>query len=396
MEPIRVVIVDDVEQTRQDISRLLYFEEDISVVGEAGTGEEAIEIVKHTKPDVVLMDINMPGMDGIRATEEITMRFPETKIIIISIQGEQEYLKKAMMAGAREYLIKPFSGDEVASTIRQVNKLRRHGFVDEGREGKPEEKRLAKIIAVFSGKGGVGKSFVATNLSVVLGLSAKVALMDLDVQFGDVALMLGLSSKRSLEHLLEEEVINWDVLQGYMLYHLSGVQVLPGLGSVENSEKITRELIEQVVRCLRTQFDYLILDLTTGFNDINLYALEVADTVIQIVTPDILSLKAAKNTSRVLEALEIGHKVQLVENFAERDGAFKKQMVEKTLESTMVTSIPYDEKSVLTSVNKGVPPTLVRSNSTLNRAFETLAAVLAGKETVNGAKRGLIRKIFSF
>ena len=397
MEQISVVVADDIEQTRQDISRLLYFEDDISVVGEAGNGEEAIEVVKEVRPDVVLMDINMPGMDGIKATEEITNHFPGTAIIIISIQGEQEYLKKAMMAGAREYLIKPFSGDDVASTIRQVAKVKRSYSFGHGiGAAEVEKKSQAKVVALFSGKGGTGKSLAATNLSIVLGRSSKVALVDLDMQFGDITLMLGLNSKRNLEHLSEEEIIDWDVLQGYLLHHLSGIQVMPGLGSVEHNEKIERNLIEKLVNCLKEHFDYLILDLTTGFNETNLFALECADVIVQMVTPDLLSLKAAISSQRLLEAIGSGHKVLTLENFAGRDGAFKRQMVEKTLEQTVVASIPYDEKTVLTAVNKGVPPTLVRSSNTFNQAFEKMAETVAGKDIPDKNGKGLIRKIFSF
>jgi len=95
-----VLVVDDIANTREDIKRLLYFEEDITVVGEAGDGEEALRMANDLKPDVVLMDINMPGMDGIVASEAIVTKFPDTAIVIISIQGEPEYLKKAMAAGA--------------------------------------------------------------------------------------------------------------------------------------------------------------------------------------------------------------------------------------------------------------------------------------------------------
>ena len=88
-EKIRIIVVDDIEQTRTDIKRLLYFEEDLEVVGEAANGREALEVIKKTKPDVVLMDINMPVMDGIAATEAATLASPSLAVIIISIQGNR-------------------------------------------------------------------------------------------------------------------------------------------------------------------------------------------------------------------------------------------------------------------------------------------------------------------
>src|SRR5690554_1979239 len=104
---IKVMIVDDVAKMRSDIKRLLQFEADINVIGEAEDGASAIKLAKKLQPDCILMDINMPGMDGITATERIYQELPHCVIIIISVQGEHEYLRKAMMAGARDYLAKP-------------------------------------------------------------------------------------------------------------------------------------------------------------------------------------------------------------------------------------------------------------------------------------------------
>src|SRR6478752_5662041 len=107
-DQIRVLIVDDIPETRDHLSKLLGFESDIEVVGSAASGREAIEMAAKLTPDVVLMDINMPDMDGISATERL------------SAQGEADYLRRSMLAGAREWLVKPFSSDELTSAIRQV------------------------------------------------------------------------------------------------------------------------------------------------------------------------------------------------------------------------------------------------------------------------------------
>ena len=104
---IRVVIVDDIAETRENFSKLLMFERDIEVVGTAGSGPEAIESCRKLRPDVVLMDINMPEMDGIKAAEILSTEMPGIGIIMMSVQSEQDYLRRAMLAGAREFLVKP-------------------------------------------------------------------------------------------------------------------------------------------------------------------------------------------------------------------------------------------------------------------------------------------------
>lgn len=118
-EKIKIFIADDIAATRENVCKLLAFESDMVVVGQAESGAEAVAKVRTMHPDVVLMDINMPGMDGIAATEQIAAEVPGACILIMSVQGEQEYLRRAMVAGAKDYLIKPFSGDELIQAIKQ-------------------------------------------------------------------------------------------------------------------------------------------------------------------------------------------------------------------------------------------------------------------------------------
>jgi pilus assembly protein CpaE len=112
-EKIRVLIVDDVAETRENIRKLLQFEKDIDVVGAVGTGRGGVESARELKPEVVLMDINMPDMDGITATELIRQNYPATQIVILSVQGDPNYMRRAMLAGARDFLTKPPAVDEL-------------------------------------------------------------------------------------------------------------------------------------------------------------------------------------------------------------------------------------------------------------------------------------------
>ena len=108
-DQIRVLIVDDIPETRDHLSKLLGFESDIEVVGAAASGREALELAGQLTPDIVLMDINMPDMDGIAATERLAAEVPTAAVVMMSVQGEADYLRRSMLAGAREFLVKPFS-----------------------------------------------------------------------------------------------------------------------------------------------------------------------------------------------------------------------------------------------------------------------------------------------
>ena len=119
-DQIRVLIVDDIPETRDHLTKLLGFESDVEVVGAAASGSQAIEMAVRLSPDVVLMDINMPDMDGITATEKLSAAVPAAAVVMMSVQGEADYLRRSMLAGAREFLVKPFSSDELTASIRQV------------------------------------------------------------------------------------------------------------------------------------------------------------------------------------------------------------------------------------------------------------------------------------
>jgi len=163
-DKIRVVIVDDIAETRENIRKLLQFEKDVEVVGAARTGREGIEVTRQTKPDVVIMDINMPDMDGITATEAIRKTNPFTQIVILSVQGDPNYMRRAMLAGARDFLTKPPTVDELSAAVKRAGKM-----AQEEREKMPASVQSAggvsgsgggafdgKIIVVYSPKGGVG------------------------------------------------------------------------------------------------------------------------------------------------------------------------------------------------------------------------------------------------
>lgn len=124
-DSISIVIVDDIQETREALRRLLAFDEDFDVIGEAANGREAIAIVQREQPNIVLMDINMPEMDGIEATTRITQAMPHVATIMVSVQSDSDYLRRSMVAGARGFLEKPVQLDQLYGTIRSVHEQNR-------------------------------------------------------------------------------------------------------------------------------------------------------------------------------------------------------------------------------------------------------------------------------
>ena len=118
---IRIVIADDHKVVREGTRELLQKENDLEVVGEAGDGEEAVELVKRFKPDVVIMDIAMPGVNGIEATKQIKAFYPRVAVLILTAYEYDQYVFALLEAGAAGYLLKDVRGQEVIEAVRAVH-----------------------------------------------------------------------------------------------------------------------------------------------------------------------------------------------------------------------------------------------------------------------------------
>lgn len=121
-ETIRVFLCDDHTLFRQGMRKLLELEPDIQIVGEADSGRKMLDMLKKTGPDVILMDVNMPGMDGIAATYKIKKMLPHPGVIILTVYEDEAHIFEAIKAGAMGYLLKDVSIEEVTGAIRGVYK----------------------------------------------------------------------------------------------------------------------------------------------------------------------------------------------------------------------------------------------------------------------------------
>ena len=119
-EPIRILLVDDQRLMRDGLRTLLELEGDLKVVAEAEDGQSGLDAYEQFEPNVVLMDIRMPGMDGVEATRRLIERWPEARVVILTTFDDDEYIFEGLRAGALGYLLKDVSGGELAESIRKV------------------------------------------------------------------------------------------------------------------------------------------------------------------------------------------------------------------------------------------------------------------------------------
>ena len=123
---IRVLLADDHDLVRTGIRRLLEDQQGIAVAGEAASGEEAIQLTREARPDVVLMDISMPGMGGMEATRKLLCSYPDLKIIVVSMHNDDIYPQRLLKVGAKGYLTKGANVTEILHAIREVMANRRY------------------------------------------------------------------------------------------------------------------------------------------------------------------------------------------------------------------------------------------------------------------------------
>jgi DNA-binding NarL/FixJ family response regulator len=125
-KPIRVMIVDDHAVVRDGVAAILAGEPDMAIVGEASNGQDAIRLFRTERPDVTLLDLTMPGMDGVETMRAIRHEFPESRFIILTVHGGDDDIRRALEAGAKAYLLKTAPKPELVETVRAVHAGLRH------------------------------------------------------------------------------------------------------------------------------------------------------------------------------------------------------------------------------------------------------------------------------
>jgi len=392
---IRVLIVDDVHETRENLKKLLMFEPDIEVVGSAASAEEGIRLARDLQPDVVLLDINLPGMSGIAAVEQIMEVAPLTQVVMMSVQSDADYLRRAMLAGARDFLSKPFSADELVATVRRVHRMRRPPPVLPPTGPLPGGGRGAqgKVVAVYSPKGGVGTTLIAVNLAVALQKpERRVALIDASLPFGDIGVFLNLQGPRSIADLARLEEMDPEAFTLSLVSHASGLKVLLAPPRPELAEYVTADAMKRILHMARTLFDIVVIDTTTQLTDATLLILDEAEQIALVVTPDVPAIKNARLFFDVITQLNYPpQKTRMILNKMDRRFVITAEMVEQALKHPVSAQIPWDEITVLSSINKGAPLVAQRSKpiaqAILQLAGRVEEALFAPQEVEEARKR---------
>ena len=398
-QKVRVLIVDDIAETRENVRKLLQFEADIEVAGVAKSGKEGIDLSQEYDPDVVLMDINMPDMDGISATEAILRKLPHVQVIILSVQGDQNYMRRAMLAGARDFLTKPPMADELISAIRRAGEMaqKERAKVVQARNvsvasatpaGSGFSLTQGKVITVYSPKGGTGCTTIAVNLALALhNEDTRATLVDGNFQYGDVAVFVNEQGKNTIVDIATRvEELDPDIVESVMINHAaSGVHILAAPSRPEYAEKVSGDQFSQLIDYLRQMYAYIVIDTTPILTDITLAAIDKSDVIVLVTTQDIPSIKNARLFLDLLQTIGIEReRIVFTMNRFDKRIAITPERVGDNLKQHVAAVIPLDERVVVPAVNRGVP--FILDNKTQPSARGILSLAESVRETLASAE----------
>jgi pilus assembly protein CpaE len=396
-EKITVIIVDDIAETRENIRKLLQFDPSVEVVGVARTGAEGIRVATETKPDVVLMDINMPDMDGIAATEKIRAKLPATQIVILSVQSDSNYMRRAMLAGARDFLTKPPDVDELTSAIQRAGAMARQEKMKEATTraaiqaaGPSGTGKLifpgiyhGKIITVYGPKGGTGATTITANLAVALHNDENpVVVVDGRLQFGDLSFFFNEQTKTNLIDLTSRsDELDPDVVREVLIKHeTTGISILAAPPRPEQAEEVRPSNFIDVLRYLKGMFAYIIVDTGSGLDDVTLAAIDTSDLVVVITTQDIPSIKNIRLFLDLTDALGYPRQqVLLVMNRFDRRRNVTPERVSEITKSPVIATLPLEEKFVIPAMDRGVPFLIQNKSHPVSRGIYDLAQGIKGR-----------------
>jgi pilus assembly protein CpaE len=316
---------------------------------------------------------------------------------MMSVQNEPDYLRRAMLAGAREFLVKPFSSDELAASIRQVHKRERQKF-DRVAGSMPQlpppgtaaapRRGLGKVVSFFSPKGGVGRTTLAVNFAVAAKteLDMKVALIDGGLQFGDVGVLLNLNPKNQSIADVAREMVGGDLgtLESTLVDHSTGVRVLMAPPSPEMAELITPDHLTKIVAALRETHDLVVIDSSPLLQDVTLAFLDQSDIVFAVLTLEITNIKNMRQFLALTDQLGYPEdKVRLVLNRADSGYGIRQQDVESSIGRKISHSVISDGRTVVYALNRGVPFVVsARQSHVSEDVIRIVKAALEGDEEI--------------
>ena len=362
----RVLIADDSPTIRRLLRHFLAA--DHQVIGEASNGYEAVNLAEELRPDVVLMDLNMPSMGGMEAIRVLGQRVPEARVIVASVADKWETLRECMTLGARHYLTKPFEEHSVLAAIDEVFQ-REAEQVEARSRNRPSGAGTWAFAAPGTGDG-------RTTLMLGMGeqlrsLGHRVLVADLNLMFPDAGLYLDTTPQsQGLHHLLQEATpLEPQTYRPYIRSIRDRLDFLEAGVPADEAYLFPWDAAADLLTALERDYDYILVDFPPGLPEGILPILDRSRYVFPVST---LGPETLKNLRRLVELMkEVGYSRDKIRPLVVSD----EEVVDLTwlrrsqLEADRI--LPYDRSSARRALNEGVPVTALAEAGPLARALVT-------------------------
>lgn len=390
MSIIKLLIADSKDDWRNNIRRMLINQEDVHIIGEAMNGQEVLDKVGELQPHIVLMGIDLEGIDGLKITEIISKDYLNVQTILMSMQNSPEYFRKAMKVGAKDYLVEPFPAKDLVDAIHNVfNKWLKD------RTELFQEDSNAKVITFFSPKGGVGRTTLAVNLAATFAAKGKrTLLIDGSLQFGNVSLSLDLHPKSTINNLVENNEFTLDSIERCITKHSSGLEVLAAPKEPALADSITPDHLKQVIDAIKPLYQYIVIDTPASITEKELAIFDKTNLLFLIATLEITSLKNTKSCLKTLQDISFDMtKIRLILNKDMPDVGIDRANLEAGLGISVYAVVPTDSVLAQVALNKGEAFVLKSPASLISRSIIDIAERIIGpgKKPVNTSKSAILR-----
>jgi pilus assembly protein CpaE len=367
----------------------------------AADPDEAMAAVAAEGRDVLaaMLGPSLADRDALALAGSLQQGTPDVSVLLIRRQESGELIRQALRFGVKDVLSSASDPTAVRTATARALEIARTlrgrlggGAPTDGGEGRA----LGKVVTVFSSKGGCGKTFLSTNLAVALTRGdAEVALVDLDLHFGDVAIMLHLFPSHTISDAAQNPGLDALSLKSFLTRHDSGVWTLVAPTEPTIADTINPAAIGSILKLLRSAFDYVVIDTPPAFSEPVLAAFDESDWLVMLATLDVPSIKNLRLTLQTMELLHFPkNRIRVVINRADSKVGLRLPDVEKLLSVPIDTTIP-SSRSVPLSVNKGSPIMLEEPKGPVADSVRRVAAQLTDRQPQGRQKQKQRRSMFA-
>jgi pilus assembly protein CpaE len=354
----------------------------VEVAGIVGSLEESWTAMGAQPTDVVVVACAADSEPALWFVREATRKYPERPVVVLSSGSPNGFVRHAFEAGAEDLVLIPATlGPEILATAQQLHFTLEKAVARHNGAATGTATALASLICVLGPKGGIGKTLTTVNLAVALAAEGrKVAIVDLDLQFGDVGLSLGLTPQRTIYDLVKSGgSLDGEKIEAYLTPHASGARLLMAPMRPDQASAVTIEFLREVYPLLRATNDFVVVDTPPGFSPEVIASIDSSTHVCMMGMLDSLSLK---NTKLGLETLDLmgyeRERIRMVLNRADTNVGVTKEDVAAIVGRAPDILVP-SQREVVRSINEGVPMVLSRPRSDVARAYRALAAFYLGQ-----------------